>query len=170
MTMVPIQSISLSTTGQIIFSNIPQTYKHLQIRLIGRGAQTFADGLSQYIFFNGDTSSNYTWHTMFGFGTGVSTSAAGTFPTGLISSPQILTDASAPSNLFGAAITDIYNYSNTSTFKTIKTFGGFDKTVSGRVTLSSGTWASNLAINSIRIESDSGLVAGTRADLYGIVG
>jgi hypothetical protein len=170
MTMVPIQSISLSSNGSIVFSNIPQIYKHLQIRVLGRGGATFTDGLSQYINFNQDFGSNYGWHVLFGPGSTPSTFAPTPFPTTVISTPQILTDAGSPSGLFGTTIVDILDYSNTSRFKNVKVFGGFDKTSNGRVSLGSGYWAANAAINSITLQSDSGLAAGSRADLYGIVG
>lgn len=170
MTMVPIQSVIITSSANITFSNIPQIYKHLQIRILGRGLATFVDGLSQYINFNGDFGSNYGWHSMYGFGTGTSSTAPASFPSAVISSPQIFTDASSLADSFGASITDIYNYSSSSTYKTIKVFGGFDRTTNGRVSLNSGYWTSNAAITSITIQSDSGIAVGTRADLYGIVG
>ena len=46
------------SSGTITFSSIPQTYKHLQIRGIGR-LDVVTGGVSTRIRLNGDTTSNY---------------------------------------------------------------------------------------------------------------
>ena len=70
---VPLSFESIATatgTGSnstLTFSSIPQTYKHLQIRVMSRGnAATDQDNL--LIRFNGDTGSNYNSHYVFGTG------------------------------------------------------------------------------------------------------
>ena len=55
-------------TGTITFSDIPQTYKHLQIRAFGQSnrASVSFDGAKMKI--NGDATSNYSNHGLTGTG------------------------------------------------------------------------------------------------------
>ena len=60
-------SIATSTVGaggaaSIVFSSIPSTYTHLQIRGIVR-ISAIAEMRMQ---FNGDTATNYSWHELSG--------------------------------------------------------------------------------------------------------
>ena len=100
-----------SSVSTITFSSIPSGYTHLQIRSIARG--TVAQGEMQTFYrFNSDTGTNYAHHflradgsTLYG-GSGTSIAQA---------SAQIrYSAANATSGIFGAGVTDILDYKDTS--------------------------------------------------------
>lgn len=169
MSMFPIATTGIltSTTSEINFSSIPATFTHLQVRVYGRGTTTFSDGLTLYTRLNNDSGSNYADHQLFSNGSSAF-SASGTSKTQMDAS-QILADAGATTNIFGVAIIDILDYTNTSKNKTIRTLGGWDgNSTKGRVTLASGLWMSTTAVNAIKFLVDGSFIAGSRIDLYGI--
>ena len=66
------ESIATTTVGSggtssIDFTSIPSTYQHLQLRIISRVSNADT-GDNIFLQFNGDTSSNYSWHYMEGDG------------------------------------------------------------------------------------------------------
>ncbi len=158
-------------TNSIIFNDIPQTYKNLQIRLMSRNNRaSTADTLG--IQFNGDTSiSNYVWqHYIYanngsagaaGYGTGVNASIyLGDCPS-----------ASASANIFSISVTDILDYGSTSKNKTLRSLNGKEAGTSaqGFVSFSSGAWLSTTPISSIKIFCNNGnFVQYSRFSLYGI--
>jgi hypothetical protein len=153
--------------GNITFTSIPQTFTHLHIRIFGRGTASFTPGLAAYVQFNGDgTAANYNVHQLFGDGSSVATNAYLT--AGTLSLPQVLADSSATSGIFGTAIFDILDYTNTNKNKISKASGGWDRNGGGRASVSSGAWLSTAAINQIYVGTDGNLVEGTRVDIYGI--
>jgi hypothetical protein len=121
---------------------------------------------------NGDTASNYSMHYMQGNG---SATLAGSNNTNYmwISVGQMGTSTGGS---FGAAITDIVEYANTSKFKSIKTLAGVDfngtiASYGGRVGIASGNWRSTSAVNSIKIYSPyANLSQYSSFALYGIKG
>jgi hypothetical protein len=166
MSMFPIASTTLTSAGSITFSSIPQTFTHLQIRFSGRSdfASTVA---SAFLRFNGDSTSSYANHSLFGNGSSAtSTGSTATSVANLGDFPA----ASTTANVFDSCIIDVLDYTNTNKNKTIRTISGFDANGSGQVYLASTVWINTAAINSILLISGGGanFVAGTRADLYGI--
>ena len=167
-------SIATTTVGgggaaSITFSSIPATYTHLQIRMTGRlnAASQNGTGILRY---NGDTSSsNYTYHEVFGNGT-----AASAYGSAAPESNQILslTGATATASVFGVAITDILDYANTNKYTTQRNFGGYDNNGSGQVRLNSGLWMNTAAITSIVITPNAGTAFDQYSSfaLYGIRG
>jgi hypothetical protein len=163
-------SISTVTVGSggastITFNSIPATYSHLQIRGVARGSGTTSFGV--LMRFNGDTASNYSSHRLDGNGTtatGGANSSVGAMYTNLM-----MPKSSANSNVFGAAVFDILDYSNVNKFKSVNTIFAFDTNGSGQVGLGSGNWRSTSAISSITLvpESDNFAQYSTFA-LYGI--
>lgn len=167
MTMTFIASATPTSGNQVTFSSIPQTFTHLQLRVFGRGTTSFADGLTLYLRFNSDSATNYAFHQLFGNGT--SAFSTGGASTNNMDASQIFADSSASANIYGVAITDVLDYSNTSKNKTIRTIGGWDgNSTKGRATLASGHWRNTAAITSIECLIDGTWVAGSRLDLYGI--
>tara|TARA_R110000822_G_C15023053_1_gene463332 strand:- start:46 stop:603 length:558 start_codon:yes stop_codon:yes gene_type:complete len=131
-----------SPVSSISFSSIPATYKHLQIRSIGRSVST---NHSINLNFNGDTTSTAYWHML--YGTGSSANAYAVSTAYMFAGYQgRSTDAA---NIFSANVTDILDYANTNKYKTIRTLGGYDTNGSGELGLSSGSWASTSAVTSI---------------------
>ena len=152
------ESIATTTVGAggttpITFSSIPQTYKHLQIRILTRTTNT--SGVN-WIFptrFNGDTGSNYTYHGLRGDGTSA-VSYAGTSQTSTLT---VNSGDDANSLLgWGVGVVDILDYANTNKHKTIRTLSGFEENGSGMVDLISGVWMSTSAITSISIAAGTG--------------
>lgn len=131
-----------SSSSSVVFSSIPQNYKHLQIRMIaGDNTQTNNTfGLQ----FNSDTGSNYASHGLRGNGSTVSTNA-NTSQTG-----SYFFSVGGSTN-WGTAIIDIHDYASTTKNKTIRTLAGYDANGSGIIGLGSGLWLNTNAINSINI-------------------
>lgn len=160
------QTVGAGNASQIDFTNIPQEYTHLQLRIFGRGNTSFSEGLSTYLFINNDGASNYSWHRMRGNGASVFSDNGSS--VGVISIQATVGDTGV-SNVFGVSIIDILDYTNTTKNKTIKAVGGVDRNGSGNACLISGLWRSTSAINQVRVITDSTTwLQGTRVDLYGV--
>jgi hypothetical protein len=79
--------------------------------------------------------------------------------------------ASSTASIFGVAVCDILDYTNTNKYKTVRSLSGHDQNGSGYVTLMSGSWRNTAAITSITILRDSGganLTQYSQFALYGI--
>lgn len=164
---------SVNGTGSsatVTFSSIPSTYKHLQIRAITRTLDT-SSNTARYISmqFNGDTGSNYAWHGLYGNGASATAEAAISYPTTY--GFQRGLSQSTSTNIMGAFIIDIQDYSSTSRNKTVRTFSGVDFNGSGSVNLYSSLWMSTSAISSLTLTSNTGeFSTNTTFALYGIKG
>lgn len=146
------ESIATTTVGaggasSIIFSSIPSTYTHLQIRGIGRDTQA-SGAHSLRLQFNGDTGSNYTYHALTGDG---SSASAGALTAQATQYPGYLIGTSGGSNVFAATIIDILDYTNTNKNKVTRTLSGIDNNGSGNIGLFSGMWSNTAAITSISL-------------------
>lgn len=160
-----IATLTPTSGTSVTFSSIPQTYKHLQLRVT---AHTASDGISLGLQFNGSTTSNYTGHILYGNGTTTATIAN-------VNDPQLTINAIGMStaNISGVGIIDIIDYASTSKNKTMNSFAGVNtNTGFTRISLISGFWPSTAAINSITILSLGGYAyqSGTSFALYGIKG
>ena len=167
---VSYESIASATgtgsSGTITFSSIPSTYTSLQIRYFATSSVT---GSSLRLRFNGDTGTNYAFHSVAGLGTGtITTGALASF------SAILLGDwSNGTVNTYGnVGITDIHDYTSTTRNKTIREFGGLEQNnnASG-VFLNSGLWINTSSINSITFYLASGnFNTTTQVSLYGIKG
>ena len=165
------QSISTTTVGvsgssTITFSSIPSTYKHLQIRLLGRATGSF-DYASVYVRLNSDSGSNYAYHQLYGDGSSAASSGQVT-QTYMIG--QNLSGALASANIFGVMIFDFLDYADTNKYKTMRQLGGVDRNGSGYVDFNSGHWRSTSAVSTITLTTDGNFGQYTHASLYGIKG
>ena len=168
MAMFPIasQTVGVGGAAQVTFTNIPQNYTHLQVRVFGRGNTSFSEGLSTYVHINQDGSNSYSWHRLRGNGASAFSDAGST--TSVAAFGATVGDTGV-TNVFGSLILDILDYANTAKYKTFKGIGGVDRNGSGNTVLVSALWQSTAAINWLNFETDSGLwLQGTRIDLYGI--
>jgi len=115
------ESIATATgtgsSGEITFSSIPSTYKHLQIRGIARSSQASHITLMR-MRLNGDTGANYAQHTLYGDGSvaGVDTNTSDTEIQWVAPIPG----TSATSNIVGAFIIDLHDYASTTKNKTVR--------------------------------------------------
>lgn len=173
-----IETITVGSGGaaSVTFSNLntySSTYQHLQIRAVARGAQTGGAEMELGLRINGITTNSYSWHILRGNGSTV-TSAAGS-TTNVIYAGNV-TDNTAASNIFGAAVIDILDPYETSKFKTIKSMSGqkgATATTADRIGLYSGLFQSTDAISSITLLSQnltSGFLQYSRFSIYGIRG
>ena len=156
-----------SGTSLITFSSIPQTYKHLQIRIMSRDARAATlNNLQMQI--NGTTGTPpYTYHSMIADGSTVTAdSGTGAGATDYIYEPSTSTTAS----VFGVSIFDITNYSDSSQRKAIRMIGGYDANGSGRVNFTSSLWVDISPVTTLyfRNSSNANFVQYSSFSLYGI--
>ncbi len=158
-----------TAVSSITFSNIPQTYTHLQLRSFitqgtggsSTGSDTFNTGR-----FNSDSGSNYISHAILGDGASATASVTsasstsmwfGICPTGATSS-------------FNTNIIDILDYSSTNKNKTVRGFLGHDRNGAGVIVLQSVLWMNSASgINSMTIFATAGNFSiNSHFALYGI--
>ena len=162
------ESIATTTVGaggsaSITFSSIPSTYKHLQIRCTGKSTSTGSFG---DLTFNSDTGSNYTYHSLYGDGGSAASEASA--PRANVAAVVSLT-ASSNTNIFGASVIDILDYTNTNKNKTVRILSGDDRNGSGFIAFVSGSWMNTNAITSITITARANSIAQYSSfALYGI--
>jgi len=145
-----------SATSSITFSSIPAVYTDLI--LVSQYFRTTNN--SPKIYFNSDTLSNYSQTVLYGNGT---SAASGRDSGGYIwLADYINADLTNPA----CNITNILDYSNTSTYKTVLDKGG---NAANGIAASAGLWRNTSAINSIVITATSGnFNTGSTFKLYGI--
>ena len=156
-----IQTVTVGAGGSssIEFTSIPNTYKHLQVRMLAK----FSGGDWTEIKLNGDTGSNYSYHYLRGNGASASAGGGGFNASGL----GLLFGTE-----WGGAIIDVLDYTNTNKLTTVRNLGGFDANGSGDIVLSSNLWNNTAAVTSLKLQKSS---SGTFAQysqfaLYGIKG
>ena len=141
------ESIATTTVGSggsstITFSDIPQTYKHLQIRGIARTATTTQD----FLVYKPNNANLSARHYLDGSGATASSGGSTTvFDFGQI--PKSNDTAS----VFLVFVMDLLDYNDTSKFKTIRHLAGFDLNGSGQTILASGYYGSTTAVTSLVI-------------------
>lgn len=168
-----LQSEVLSGSSlNVTFSNVDSystTYDHLQLRITARTdrASTLDDIQIQ---LNGDTGSNYSYHTLQGAGTNGISSGGGA--TQVRMPVAYVTGASNDANAFGIGAITLLDAFNTSKNKTIKSIAGTVDPNWALINLWSGAWYNTNAISSIKLFSSQGTnyVSGSRFSLYGMRG
>jgi len=165
--------------GAITFSSIPSTYTHLQLRFYAQGNYG-ADNQSGAINiqFNGDTAGNYYFH---GMNMNYSNGAVGSYavgPAGYLMPSTMALSSSNQANM-GVGICDIFDYTNTNKYKTIRGISGNNNNSSiGNSSYAldasylSGVWNSTSAISSISVYNPNGsqlqFNVGSVIALYGV--
>ena len=169
------ESIATITVGaggasSISFTSIPATYKHLQIRGIGKTDRTAGTVTELQVEVNNDTTSNYYTHELMSNGSTINATAQTNTGVKYWSFSRL---ASADTGVFSANIIDILDYANTSKYKTARHLGGVDRNGGGEISLNSGLIANTAAISSIKITPGYGstvLLQYSSFALYGIKG
>lgn len=145
------------------FSSIPQTYKHLQIRVTDRSSYAQA---TDNIFMTVNGASNYSSHWLTGSGGSVSAFSDVNRSNGAWIAT--IPGSANTTNSFGALIIDILDYASTNKYKTIRVFSGFT-TSTYVVRLSSGLTQSTAAITDIGLNHGfEYALSGSRFSLYGV--
>lgn len=166
------ESIATATgTGSnqvITINNIPTTYQHLQVRIMGRTVQSVASN-TLLMQINNVTTTSYDRHFL--RGTGAAVSASGTANTDFLS-VGLLAGNGIGSNTQGVAIIDIHDYASTTKNKTIRSFTGLDTNGSdGEIYLHSGLLRSTSAITRLDFNIwPTQFGTSTTIALYGIKG
>jgi len=152
--MFALATVNVGTTSptSISFTNIPNTYTHLQIRGIARDsrASTWVDTL--WMYCNADTTgSNYYGHLLVGNGSTATAAAdAGVNSFGV---PIALTGATNVTTSFAPFVIDILDYASTNKNKTIRSLHGLDDNTNGTMRFRSGLWMnSSTAISSLTFQ------------------
>jgi hypothetical protein len=157
------------SSATVSFTSIPSTYTHLQIRAIVKSTaagSTFTDG---NLTFNSDTSASYTRHIL--YGNGASAVAFGNTGNTAWSIGGGDVPLAGYTNIFGAYIIDILDYTNTNKNKTARALTGADANGAGQILLSSTVFLKTDAISSIQLNCPSGnWASGSQFALYGIKG
>lgn len=165
-----IQSITVGSLGasSVSFTEIPQNYRHLQIRLVSRQT-TAGDRRLSVNFNNNSTTSSYNYHWVYGNGTGAASEySASVFPA--VSYTTNSADTGLPSS-YGAAVLDVLDYTNTVKNKVTRSLSGNDtgSTGSSIVAFISGLWMNTSAITSITFSYSSGMISQySTFSLYGV--
>lgn len=156
-TYTPIATTTLgSSAASVSFSSFGS---YTDLVLIFNGKCTSTGGWNFFLQFNGDTATNYSAVTIYGDSAGNYVGARG---NNNASTGGYFVDGTNP----GTVISNIMNYSNSSTFKTIIGRGS-NATVA--VDARAGLWRSTAAITSILAYSNGGdWLAGSTFTLYGI--
>jgi len=164
-----IATVSVGSGGQstVSFTSIPSTYKHLQVRILGKSTTSGTSVNDMFYQFNSDAGSNYYTHYLNGTGSSVYAGAAPSLqPKGRAS--NCLPYAGSTS-IFGLSIIDILDYGSTSKYKTIRSLSGYDANGSGYINMDSTNWNSTTAISSISFTSGANNISEFSSfALYGI--
>jgi hypothetical protein len=152
-TYEPIVSTTLtSATTSVVFGSIPATYTDLVL------VSTILDPNGYVVMrYNSDSGNNYSRTWMFGNG-----STAGSNRGSNISGLDLKAKDASSGSEYAPTITQIMNYSNTTTYKTTLISQAF----SGEVAAYVGLWRSTSAINTITLTND--MKTGCTFTLYGI--
>lgn len=166
-------TVASENVTSITFDNIPNDYKHLQIRAITRSSRTVG-GLpfeeNTLVFNTYVFAPNYSRHHIGGNGTNYYSEGYSSkeYTTGgfAASSTNVL-------NSFGTSIIDILDYSSTTKNKTVRVLSGVENNGSGSIMQSSGAWHLTDAITKITFTlsdqvNGSKYVQNTEFTLYGV--
>lgn len=157
------ETVLSASAASITFSDIPQTYRHLQIVVQGVSDGTGAIH-SLNLRFNGDTAANYEWQYVDGAATALNgnrSTAASAIDAGLVDGPSA-TNPGSSSDI------SIANYRGTTFRKSVTSRA---MSAEPRLRTGGGIWNSTAAITSVTLLPSTGsFIAGTVATLYGRMG
>ena len=153
---------------QIDFDNIPQTYKHLQLRGYVRNSEATTDSETTFRF-NDDSGTNYSTHYLRGYQTGQDSGSTINRAKGRVGFNP---GSSSNTNVFGFWVMDILDYKDTNKYKTTRTFNGYNNNGNGAVWHISSNWRSTSAVTKISLTADNqagrNFVQYSTFSLYGI--
>jgi hypothetical protein len=156
--------VDASGSSSITFSNIPQTYTHLQIRAMAR-CNAVVTIRNSNIQFNGDTGSNYSIHEL--SGNGASTASAGAISQ-TSTEGFLISGSSVGANIFGVTVIDILDYANANKNTTLRALSGMDYNGAGSIYMYSGVWLNKVPVTSINFAPASNYIQYSSFALYGI--
>lgn len=159
-----LETTTLTSDSSVTFTGLGSysDYKHLQMRIICQGNFPTTSNTTLGLRFNADTGSNYSRHRLGGNGSSVSSNNSSN------ATSISLTDAypNKQTNIFGAIVIDILDFSNTSKNTTIRALTGSINTSATDIALHSGAWYNTNAVTSISCFQTYS--TGSRFSLYGV--
>lgn len=168
-----IESVVLSspTTANILFSSIPQGYKHLQLRTSIKTDQATFLWHGMVLRLNEDgTANSHSTHAL----KVASSSLTSTYSSQNRSEIGTTGGNNASNQIFNAAIVDILDYSSSTKNTTIRAFSGAiigNNSVDWHLNFSSGAYFNTAAVTSLQVIAfNANAIAGSRFSLYGIRG
>lgn len=154
----------------ITFNAIPQTFKHLQVRIAMRTIS--AIGAVAIVTLNGDTGSNYSLQAIDSYG--YRPQGGGPYASATANSARPAITFCLSNLKPGVSITDFYDYTNTSKYKSFRGWTGYNDNGNGelsRLFLFGNMWRNNSAITTIKIDANGETFKqDTTIALYGIKG
>jgi hypothetical protein len=155
-----IATVAVTTAvSSITFSSIPGTYKHLQIRGVGKAVSS---GIWVTLKMNSDaTSGNYYAHRLLGNGSSASFGNQAGSSAGIDFTTFYPTGSTA-------FVTDILDYANTNKAKTVRTLSGYDANGTGELNYMLGYWAGTSAITTLTFGNTANFEQYTHFALYGV--
>jgi hypothetical protein len=166
--MVPIASVTLTSSGYTSFSNIPTTYQDL--RLVCSLRDTNSGGVGVIYFKEstyGYSTTDFSQTNL--AGNGSSATSTRTTNQNRFQFNSVLSTGTA--GVYSANTFDILSYANTATFKTVIMRDATDQSGSGVSASTIGLWRKTDAVTEIGIYTSSGgshWAAGSTFTLYGI--
>jgi hypothetical protein len=162
-------TVLTGSQASIEFTNLTSKYgadyQHLQLRMVTRTTRAAVND-NILIRFNGDSGSNYAWHSLGANGSGVGSSAAASQSYALGGIPA---GNSATTNAFYPSVTDILDAFETTKNKTLRTLTGLNES-DREIGLRSAFWNNTNSLTSIELRSlnSANFVQFSRFSLYGI--
>jgi hypothetical protein len=162
-TYEPIATQTLgSAAATVTFSSISGAYTDLV--LVVANIKNASSSATPFVYFNGDTATNYSGTILEGNGT---TAQSGSRTNNANGVPAGGTFVGGSTTVPYQFIMNIMNYSNTTTYKTTISRYGLS---SAEVEVDVGLWRNTAAITSLTIKNDAGsnFTVGSTFSLYGI--
>ena len=141
--------------------------QYMDLVILGYARSGVAGSANTGVYFtlNNDGASNYGWQQLQGDGSSASADANASISYIRFGvAPQ----ASATANAFGAYKIDLFDI-NSGKYKSVLCQGASDLDGSGNVNLFAGIYKSQAPITVIDLTDDTGFVAGSRFDLFGVL-
>jgi hypothetical protein len=151
-------TVGATAVSSITFAGIPNTYKHLQVRILQMTSGTINPKLK---INNDGTGSNYYMHSIYNNNPNVSAYNEANNASGI---SYLYNETTQPA----VAIIDILDYASTTKNKTLRDLGAYDANGSGYIFYRSGGWFSTAAINSLTFTEPSNFLQHTQFSLYGV--
>ena len=162
------ESIATVTVGaggssSIVFSSIPSTFKHLQVRALTANSSSKNSAIKFY--YNSDTTdANYRNHYLFGSGSSTGAGTDGNTAAMGVSGNAMTTGPAA-------WVVDILDYTNTNKNTTLRSLNGYDDNGSGYVWFGSTLWLNTAAVTSLTLNATAASFNQySQFALYGIKG
>ena len=173
-----IATVTTTSGGTAVFTNIPQTYKNLQIRILGRGNKSSVNNDGCALRFNNNTANYNYLGGRAAYGNTTSGNARTDSPWIGGSTFGLAISQMGQTNLNSAngtlVIAEIYNYTSTTTTKNAQSVSGYDTNGSQDqyILFLQGMWNDTAAITQIEVfpNSSGGWAANSHIALYGLKG